>query len=75
MVEDYVIYPRLIGRGLHLHPLAVIVAVLAGAELDGIVGMFLAVPAVAVASVACRHWLAWRRCDRLAERTAAGVSD
>ena len=75
MVEDYVIYPRLIGRGLHLHPLAVIVAVLAGAELDGIVGMFLAVPAVAVASVACRHWLAWRRFDRLAERTAAGVSD
>jgi predicted PurR-regulated permease PerM len=75
IVEDYVIYPRLIRRGLQLHPLAVIVAVLAGAELDGAVGMFLAVPAVAMASVACRHWLAWRRCDRLADATAAGVSD
>ena len=31
VVEDYVIYPRLIRRGISLHPLAVIVAVLAGA--------------------------------------------
>jgi len=70
-----VIYPRLIRRGLQLHPLAVIVAVLAGSELDGVVGMFLAVPAVAIVSVACRHWLAWRRLDRMADATAEGVSD
>ena len=74
-VEDYVIYPRLIRQGLQLHPLAVIVAVLAGSELDGVVGMFLAVPAVAIVSVACRHWLAWRRLDRVADATPAGVSD
>ena len=55
-VEDYVIYPRLVRRGLHLNPMAVIVAVLAGAELHGVVGMFLAVPSLAVASVAFRHW-------------------
>ena len=60
LVEDYVIYPRLIGRGIQLHPLAVIVAVLAGAELDGVAGMFLAVPTVAIASVVYRHWLEWR---------------
>jgi predicted PurR-regulated permease PerM len=59
VVEDYVIYPRLIGRGIHLHPLAVILAVLAGVELGGIVGVFLAVPFVAISSVAGRHWLAW----------------
>jgi predicted PurR-regulated permease PerM len=75
VVEDYVMYPRLIRRGLQLHPLAVIVAVLAGSELDGVAGMFLAVPAVAIASVACRHWLAWRRVDRMADAAAAGVSD
>jgi predicted PurR-regulated permease PerM len=75
VVEDYVIYPRLIRRGLQLHPLAVIVAVLAGSELDGVVGMFLAVPAVAIVSVACRHWLAWRRLDHVADATPAGVSD
>jgi predicted PurR-regulated permease PerM len=45
LVEDYMIYPRLIRRGVELHPLAVIVAVLAGAELGGVAGIFLAVPA------------------------------
>lgn len=60
IVEDYVIYPRLIRRGIPLHPMAVIVAVLAGARLAGIPGMFLAVPFVAIGSVAFRHWLEWR---------------
>ena len=63
LVEDYVIYPRLIRHGLHLHPLAVILAVLTGAELDGVAGIFLAVPAVAIASVMFRHWLEWRGDD------------
>ncbi len=55
LIQDYVVYPRLIGVGIHLHPLAVIVAVLSGAELGGVAGMFLAVPAVAIASVLYRH--------------------
>ena len=63
LVEDYVIYPRLIRRGIHVHPLAVILAVLAGAELRGIAGMFLAVPAAAIASVLYRHWAEWRSDD------------
>jgi predicted PurR-regulated permease PerM len=57
VVHDYVIYPRLVGPGLHLHPLAVVVAVFVGVELDGIVGLFMAVPTVAIASVVYRHWL------------------
>ncbi len=60
ILEDYVVYPRLMRSGVQLHPLAVIVAVLAGAELDGVAGMFLAVPVVAIASVVCRHWVDWR---------------
>jgi len=63
LVEDYVIYPRLLRRGIHLHPLAVILAVLAGAELDGVAGMFLSVPTVALATVVYRHWLEWRSSD------------
>jgi predicted PurR-regulated permease PerM len=63
VVEDYVIYPRLIGRGIHLHPLAVILAVLAGAELNGIAGIFIAVPVVALVTVLGRHWLEWRGRD------------
>lgn len=59
IVEDYVVYPRLIRHGIHLHPLAVIVAVLAGLELGGVAGIFLAIPAVAIVSVTYRHWLDW----------------
>jgi predicted PurR-regulated permease PerM len=54
------VYPRLIRHGGHLHPLAVIVAVLAGLELGGVAGIFLAIPAVAIVSVVYRHWLDWR---------------
>src|SRR4029077_6763308 len=63
VVEDYVIYPRLIGRDIHLHPLVVILALLAGVELDGIAGIFIAVPVVALMTVVARHWLEWRGRD------------
>jgi predicted PurR-regulated permease PerM len=59
VIEDYAVYPRLVGRGIHLHPLAVIVAVLAGLELGGVAGIFLAIPVVAALSVAWRHGLGW----------------
>ena len=57
ILEDYVIYPRVIGQGIHLHPLAVILAILAGAELAGVAGIFLAIPVIAIATVSYRHWL------------------
>ena len=60
VVQDYVIYPRFIGRDIHLLPLAVILAVLAGVELGGVAGILIAVPAVALLIVAGRHWLDWR---------------
>jgi predicted PurR-regulated permease PerM len=63
VIHDYLIYPRLVGRGLHLHPLAIVLAVLAGAELGGIAGLFMAVPVVAMLSVIVRHWLEWRSDD------------
>jgi predicted PurR-regulated permease PerM len=71
VVEDYVIYPRLIRRGLELHPLAVIVGVMAGAELDGVLGMFLAVPTVATGTVIVRHLQLWRAFDAKADAELA----
>jgi len=56
MVQDYLVYPRLIGHGIHLHPLAIILAILCGAEVAGIAGIFLAIPAVAIVSIGYRHW-------------------
>lgn len=57
IVQDYAIYPRLIGQGIHLHPLAVIFAILAGEKLGGVPGVFLAIPLVAILTVSYRHWL------------------
>lgn len=70
VVEDYVVYPRLMRRNIELHPLTVIVGVMVGAELDGVVGMFLAVPTVAIASVVYRHWREWRKADDISNPTA-----
>jgi hypothetical protein len=60
LAQDYVVFPRLVRRGVHLHPMGVILAILSGAELAGIVGIFLAIPAVAVLSVMHRHLLEYR---------------
>jgi len=65
ITHDYVVYPRLIGHGVHLHPLAVILAILCGAELGGIAGIFLAIPVTAVLSVSYRHWLEYRGSEGL----------
>ena len=67
VVEDYTIYPRIIGQGIHLHPLAVILAILCGAELAGVAGIFLAIPVVAIISVSYRHWLEHRGIEDLGE--------
>jgi predicted PurR-regulated permease PerM len=60
VVHDYVTYPRIIGSGIHLHPLAVILSILAGHELAGVAGIFLAIPVIAIVTVTYRHWLEHR---------------
>ena len=65
IVQDYVIYPRLIGHGIHLHPMAVILSILCGAELAGVAGIFLAIPVIALITVSYRHWLEHRGSEGL----------
>jgi predicted PurR-regulated permease PerM len=67
VVHDYVVYPRIIGQGIHLHPLAVILAILAGAEIAGVAGIFLAIPVIAILTVSYRHWLEHRGSETIAE--------
>ncbi len=67
IVQDYVLYPRIIGEGIHLHPLAVILAILAGAEIAGVAGIFLAIPLIAIITVSYRHWLEHRGHETIAE--------
>ena len=57
IVHDYVTYPRIVRGGIHLHPLAIILSVLAGEQIAGIPGVFISIPIVAVATVLYRHVL------------------
>lgn len=57
IIHDYVTYPRIVRGGIHLHPLAIILSVLAGEQVAGIPGVFLSIPVVAVATVFYRHIL------------------
>lgn len=65
VVQDYVVYPRIVGRGVHLHPLAIILAIQCGAELGGLMGIFLAIPALAVLTVTYRHYRDHRAAEAL----------
>jgi predicted PurR-regulated permease PerM len=51
MVSDYVLSPHLMERGVAIHPLLVLFGVFAGAEIAGIAGTFLSVPALAAARI------------------------
>ncbi len=47
LIIDYGVAPRVLGRGVGLHPILVIFALLSGAQVGGIAGMVLAVPVFA----------------------------
>ncbi|MGD0113407.1 MAG: AI-2E family transporter [Armatimonadota bacterium] len=51
LIADQVLYPKLVGRRVGLHPLTAIFALLAGGALLGFVGVVLAVPVAAVIKV------------------------
>lgn len=57
IMQDYVIYPRIVRGGIHLHPLAIILSVLAGEQVAGIPGVFLSIPIVALLTVVYKHVL------------------
>lgn len=57
VVHDYFTYPRIVRGGIHLHPLAIILSVLAGEQIAGIPGVFVSIPIVAIATVIYGHVL------------------
>ncbi len=54
-IEGALLTPYLVGDRIHLHPVAVIFAVLAGGSLFGFFGILLALPVAAVIMVFVRH--------------------
>ncbi len=59
-LQDYVISPRVLGGRVELHPLAALFGVLAGAEIGGVIGVYLAVPIMATIRILWRRWHASR---------------
>jgi predicted PurR-regulated permease PerM len=55
--QDYIFYPRIVRGGIHLHPLAIILSVLAGEQVAGIPGVFISIPVVALLTVIYKHVL------------------
>ena len=50
-VNHHVVYPALVGKSLHIHPVAVILGVVFGGEILGAAGMFLAVPFIVIVKI------------------------
>ncbi|HXY55227.1 MAG TPA: AI-2E family transporter [Nitrospirota bacterium] len=49
LMDDLVIQPLLIGKGVHLHPMILVITLIVGEKLFGIMGMILGVPVVTAA--------------------------
>ena len=71
VVQDYVIYPRLIRHGMHLSTPAVILTIWIGAALAGAAGVILAIPVAGFLSVSLRHWREYREIERLVQAATA----
>nr|WP_295969601.1 AI-2E family transporter [uncultured Bacillus sp.] len=54
-LEGNVLSPFIVGKSLRMHPLMIMLALFAGEEMGGIIGMILAVPILAVLKVGLLH--------------------
>jgi predicted PurR-regulated permease PerM len=59
LLQDYYNSPRIMGKQLELHPLAALFGILVGAEIGGVVGVYLSIPAMASLRIVWRHWRAY----------------
>lgn len=56
-LEGHVIIPNIMGQSVKLPPLTIIIALIIGAEVMGIIGMFLAVPIAAILRVVIEFYI------------------
>lgn len=65
LLEGTVLSPRILSKSVNLHPVWVLLAIIAGGSLFGFFGMLLAVPVTAAIQVFVRHWLELYRSSRV----------
>ena len=73
VLQDMLVYPRLIRRGMHLSTPAVVLSLWTGAVLGGAGGVILALPVAGFLSVSLRHWREYRDIERLVRASAHRV--
>ncbi len=61
LLDDFLVQPLTIGRSVKLHPMLLVITIIAGQKLFGIIGMVLAVPAVTIAQKVVVIFLEGRR--------------
>jgi predicted PurR-regulated permease PerM len=66
-LENHVLQPVVYGRTVQLSPLAVLIAVLIGAELAGVIGALAAIPVAGTIQVIFVDWLEHRRAGPVTE--------
>lgn len=75
LIESFVLTPRLVGERIGLHPLAVILALMAFGQVLGFVGVLVALPASAVLLVALRRLRQHYLQSDLYQKSGAGSDD
>lgn len=59
-IESHIVAPTVYGRNLGIHPVIVILSLLAGGSFFGFMGLIFAVPVIAVIKVLLKHLGGWR---------------
>ncbi|HEX8156763.1 MAG TPA: AI-2E family transporter [Solirubrobacteraceae bacterium] len=74
-VENHLLQPIIYGRTVKLSPLAILISVLIGAEVAGVVGALVAIPAGGTIQILLDHWRAHRRSSTGDEPDTAAEPD
>ena len=60
-IDGNIINPKLLSSNVEIHPVLVLVAIIAGGQIGGIVGMLIAVPVAALIKLQFEKFIARRR--------------
>ncbi len=63
-LENHILVPLVMRRAINVHPVVILISLLAGLEIAGFVGMVLAVPAAVVAGEIVEDWIAKKAMSR-----------
>ncbi|OGY60971.1 MAG: hypothetical protein A3F99_00950 [Candidatus Colwellbacteria bacterium RIFCSPLOWO2_12_FULL_43_11] len=67
-IENHVLVPLVMKKALDIHPVIILIALLAGVEVAGFVGLVLAVPAAVIAGELVDDWIATKEAAKETSR-------